>query len=92
MSEAESRKTYCRRLGHEVALDYCRTESGDRPCRLILDCWWQQFDIRRFLHENFSEEIVRGLEKSSPPNKVTSLVDLIAQAQKRNRDSEPDRD
>ena len=39
----------CCRLGHEVTFGYCRQETGGKPCRLVLDCWWEQFDVRSFL-------------------------------------------
>jgi hypothetical protein len=39
----------CRRLGHELAFGYCRQETSRKPCRLILDCWWERSDVRSFL-------------------------------------------
>jgi hypothetical protein len=37
----------CRRLGHEITFAYCRRENFGKPCRLILDCWWERFDVYR---------------------------------------------
>lgn len=76
----------CRRLGHEVAFEYCRQEMGGRPCRLILDCWWERFDVRAFLRAHLPEEVMADLEKdadSPPPSKVLSLLDLIQQTKAR---------
>jgi hypothetical protein len=38
----------CPRLGHELTFGYCRQESRGKPCRLILDCWWERFDAQQF--------------------------------------------
>ena len=73
----------CRRLGHELAFGYCRQETGGKPCRLILDCWWERFDVRSFLHAHLSAETMAEVEWASaspPPPKVLSLLDMIQQA------------
>ncbi len=83
----------CCRLGHEVAFGYCRRETGGKPCRLILDCWWERFDVRAFLSAHLSEEDMAQVERtgaSSPPSKVLSLVDMIQQAKDRLASSNPD--
>jgi hypothetical protein len=59
---------------------------GGRPCRLILDCWWEYFDVRAFLHAHLPEEVMADVEKdanSPPPSKVLSLLDLIQQTKTR---------
>jgi hypothetical protein len=76
----------CRRLGEEVTFGYCRQESGGKPCRLILDCWWEQFDVRSFLQAHLSEEDMAQVERAAaapPPSKMLSLVELIQQAKDR---------
>ena len=76
----------CRRLGHEVAFGYCRQETGGKPCRLILDCWWEHFDVRSFLRAHLSPEVMAEVERisaSPPPPKVLSLLDMIQQAKDR---------
>jgi len=76
----------CRRLGHEVAFGYCRQETGGKPCRLILDCWWERFDVRAFLQAHLPEEAMVQVERAgaSPPlPKMLSLVELIQQAKER---------
>lgn len=76
----------CCRLGHEVAFGYCRQEMGGRPCRLILDCWWERFDVRAFLCAHLPEEVMANVEKantSPPPSKMVSLLDLIQQTKTR---------
>jgi hypothetical protein len=76
----------CRRLGHEVAFGYCRQETGGKPCRLVLDCWWERFDVRSFLQAQLSEDAMAEVEQaaaSSPPSKVLSLVEMIQRAKDR---------
>jgi len=76
----------CRRLGHEVAFGYCRQETRGKPCRLILDCWWEHFDVRAFLQAHLSPEVMAEVEQagaSPPPPKVLSLLDIIQQAKDR---------
>ena len=76
----------CRRLGHEMTLAYCRQETGGKPCRLILDCWWECFGVRGFLQMHLSENAMAQVERmgaSPPPSKVLGLVEIIQQAKDR---------
>jgi len=76
----------CRRLGEEVTFGYCRQETGGKPCRLILDCWWEQFDVRSFLQAHLSAEDMAQVERAAaapPPSKMLSLVELIQQTKDR---------
>ena len=76
----------CRRLGHEVSFGYCRQETGGRPCRLVLDCWWEHFDVRAFLQAHLPAAGMAQVEQASvapPPSKMASLLDLIQQARER---------
>jgi hypothetical protein len=76
----------CRRLGHEIAFGYCRQEAGGKPCRLIVDCWWEQFDVRSFLRLHLPAEVMAEVELAGtapPAAKVVSLVDMIQQARHR---------
>jgi hypothetical protein len=83
----------CRRLGHEVTFGYCRQETAGKPCRLVLDCWWERFDVRAFLQAHLSEDAMAQVEQTSsapPPSKVLSLVELIEQAKQRVAAQKPD--
>jgi hypothetical protein len=76
----------CRRLGQEVTFGYCRQETGGQPCRLVLDCWWERFDVRAFLQAHLGPEDMAKVERagsSPPPPKVLSLLDLVQQARER---------
>ena len=83
----------CCRLGHEVNFGYCRQESSGKPCRLILDCWWERFDVRSFLRAHLPEEVMVQVERagaSPPPSKVLGLLDMIEQAKERLASVNPD--
>ena len=76
----------CCRLGHEVTFGYCRQETGGKPCRLILDCWWEQFDVRSFLQAHLPGEDMAQVERASaspPPFKLLNLMEMIQQAEDR---------
>jgi len=82
----------CRRLGHEITFGYCRRENFGRPCRLILDCWWERFDVRSFLEAHLTADAMTQLEHAvatPPPTKVQSLLDLIQQTKGRMEASDP---
>jgi hypothetical protein len=83
----------CPRLGHELTFGYCRQETGGKPCRLILDCWWERFDVRSFLQAHLPEEAMAQVERASaspPPSKVLSLLEMIQQAKDRIALKKPD--
>jgi len=82
IEEHDGRKRRCGMLGHEVGFAYCRAPGAELPCRKILDCWFETFDIEAFLREHYSEEQIA--EVLAPPRpKLVSLVELIQQAQER---------
>jgi hypothetical protein len=78
----DDEECYCRILGHHLSFSYCRSCQEGAPCFKILDCWFDKFDVRRFIEENYTtEEIERFLQP--PKAKVQTLVELIQQARKR---------
>ena len=81
IDENDKRIIRCRMLGHEVDFLYCRQVGGDLPCRKILDCWFERFDIREFIRQHYTpQQIQKILEQ--PKSKLTSIIDLIQQAKK----------
>lgn len=91
IDERDRRETYCRRLGHAVPFGYCRSESDGKPCRLILDCWWQVFDVETALRDSLAPAEFEALRAGvPPPNKVLSIFDLIQQAKNRVSESPAD--
>ena len=81
----EDREGYCRILGHRLRFSYCRTCQDGLPCCRILDCWFENFEIRRFIEENYTaEEMEKFLQPPQP--KMQTLMTLIQQAQERMKD------
>ena len=79
----------CPKLGHEVTFEYCRREGGDLPCKTVLACWWDEFDVPEYLRAHLSEADIARLQ-TPKPEKLTSLVDLIDQARRRAADAARD--
>lgn len=74
-------------LGHSLEFSYCRTTGSNVPCRKILDCWWESFDVKSFLCAHYGDDLVEEIT-APPPGKVLSLIEMIREAQeKRDRDS-----
>ncbi len=76
-----NQEIHCRRLGHAVTLSYCVRESVDLPCRLVHQCWEGRIPIHKYLRTMYSESQLEALWK--PTSKLSSIVDLIKQAQER---------
>jgi hypothetical protein len=70
---------YCRTLGHYVPFQYCRTVNEGIPCRKIQDCWFEQMDIGLFIAKNYSES-EQQLIFAQPPQKISTIIDLIQKA------------
>ena len=79
IAEHDDRKRYCPILGHEIRFDYCRRPGCETPCRKILDCWWQMFDIKEFLARHYTEETIQKM-LAPPQSKVVTLYELIQRA------------
>ncbi len=74
----------CPRLGSVVHFGYCRTCASERqPCFKVFDCWWEQFDVTAYFKQHLSAEAFDRLAQTKAPDKVSSLLDLIQQAQDR---------
>ncbi len=78
-----NQEMHCRRLGHPVPLSYCVRESLDLPCRLVFQCWEGRIPIRDYLLTMYSASQLETLQ--GPTSKLSSIVDLIKQAQQQNQ-------
>jgi hypothetical protein len=85
MNEAEKQLIRrCPRLGGPVAFFYCTScEADSRPCGKIIDCWWETFDVLRYLKDTLTPEELDCLTRTKPTSKVNQLVDMIVQSKKR---------
>ena len=71
-------------LGHLVPFHYCRDGTGEMPCRKILDCWHERFDIYAYLKGIYTEEEIVSIT-SPPKSKLLQIIELAKKAQKKNR-------
>lgn len=82
--ETERLERRCPRLGGDVAFGYCKVcGEGKTPCFKVFDCWWERFDVVAHMQACLSPDVFEALSDSRPQPKMTSLVDLIRQAQAR---------
>jgi len=73
----------CPRLGGPVNFSYCMRCELEQPCFKVVDCWWETFDIVRYLQEHLPEEQFTRVLNARPKPKVASLVEIIAQTKQR---------
>ncbi|MBF0450392.1 MAG: hypothetical protein HQK75_06800 [Candidatus Magnetomorum sp.] len=74
----------CRRLGSDVSFDYCRRHAEqNHVCGSIIQCWWEHFDIISFLKEHLPEDQLEALQQPKHKPKITSLMEIIEEAQRR---------
>jgi hypothetical protein len=72
----------CPMLGHLVPFTYCREPGAPLPCRKIMDCWHERFDIVAYLNEICTLEEIEAI--TAPPKpKVSQLMELIQKAKGR---------
>jgi hypothetical protein len=84
MMEPEHLERRCPRLGGDVAFGYCKVcGEGETACFKVFDCWWERFDVVAHMQACLSPGAFAALTDNRHQPKVTSLVDLIRQAQER---------
>ena len=86
MTEHDTRTRHCPMLGHDVPFSYCRQPGQEIPCRKIFDCWWETIDIQAFIANYYSEEVQKAIVQPPTP-KMLSLLEIIEQASRRNKES-----
>jgi hypothetical protein len=82
IDQNDERTRRCPLLGHQIPFSYCRKPGADIPCRKIFDCWWEAFDVKRFMEEHYSEETIAEILKPAVP-KVSAILALVKQAKER---------
>jgi hypothetical protein len=87
MTEHDTLTRHCPILGHDIPFSYCRRPGQEIPCRKIYDCWWETFDIKTFIANNYGEDIQEAITQPPKP-KMLSLLEIIEQASKRSTKSE----
>lgn len=79
LTRIDNLTTRCPMLGHLVPFHYCRDDSGSLPCRKILDCWHERFDIHAYLKNIFSEEEIL-LITAPPKPKLQQIIEIAQKA------------
>ena len=71
----DTRRRYCRRLGHEVPFGYCRTTVGATPCASLRGCWGSAAGMEAAVESAAADAV------SDPaPDKRLQLAELIRRA------------
>jgi hypothetical protein len=79
----DEREIRCPKLGHELTFAYCRREADNLPCPRIIRCWESLFPVESFLRDTLDAETWDAFCRQAPPDKMTSLLDLIEKAKAR---------
>ena len=74
-------ETRCPQLGHLVSFAYCRA-LGDWPCRRVVACWSERFDVQAHLATRYSQEEIASF-LAPPPDKITQILELVEKARQR---------
>ena len=73
----------CPRLGGPVDFFYCLTcERQRHPCLKIIDCWWETFDVQRYLQENLTSEVLQQFNSRKPEPKISQIIKVVARTKK----------
>lgn len=76
----------CPRLGGAVGVGYCLRCEREQPCFRVVDCWWETFDIVRYLEDHLSADQLDRVMNARPQVKLGALVEAAEQARRRRRD------
>jgi len=79
MHRFDQESIYCRKLGHHLNFSYCRSERRGKPCRKIIDCWFEKIPIQDFLADFYSPEEIQEILKPPAP-KLNYILELIKQS------------
>ncbi|MBM3299734.1 MAG: hypothetical protein FJY85_07250 [Deltaproteobacteria bacterium] len=78
----EEKQIRCPKLGGPVHFDYCQVEQQGRPCSRALVCWAAHFDAEAHFRSVLTPEEFNECFLKTPPSKVVTLLELIAQTRK----------
>jgi hypothetical protein len=82
IEEFDKQEGYCKMLGHFLTFDYCRSSNKSFPCSKVLDCWFQQFPIEKYIQDNFTSEEQKKIFEPTKA-KILTLTEILEQAQQR---------
>ncbi len=65
----------CPMLGGEISFKYCETCGGNNlPCRKVMDCWQETFDIARYLKDTLTKEEFAAVMSSKNYSKISTII------------------
>ncbi|MBC2736481.1 MAG: hypothetical protein HF981_19125 [Desulfobacteraceae bacterium] len=89
--EKDNLEIRCPRLGSPVPFTYCeKTGNEGQPCFKLMDCWWQHFDVGAYLRHRLTAAEYEAFLNKEPRPKISSLLDLIAQARRNSASDDSD--
>ncbi|HOJ71135.1 MAG TPA: hypothetical protein PK864_00030 [Syntrophorhabdaceae bacterium] len=69
---------YCIQMGSIIEFSYCMSQDNGLPCRNIVGCWQDRFDIQRFLKSKFTEEEMIKVFGGLPKNKLERIIECLS--------------
>jgi hypothetical protein len=70
-------------LGGQVTFKYCRTMVEGLPCRNVVGCWQEEFEIIEFLEDNYTPDELARSVGSPRKSRLSRLFDAIDRAKDR---------
>ena len=91
IEESEKQLTRrCPRLGGPVSFRYCRTcERNQQACWKIVDCWWETFDVVKYLRDTLPESQMQRIMHPKPPSKIAGIMLCADKARSRSSKTDP---
>lgn len=68
---------YCIHMGSIIEFSYCMSLNDGLPCRNIVGCWQDRFDIQGFLRSKFTEEDIIKVFGGLPKNKLERILECL---------------
>ncbi|MCX8111344.1 MAG: hypothetical protein N3D15_08875 [Syntrophorhabdaceae bacterium] len=68
---------YCIQMGSVIEFSYCMSLNDGLPCRNIVGCWQDRFDINRLLRSRFTEEEIIKVFGGLPKNKLERILECL---------------
>ena len=83
-NEAKKLIRRCPRLGGPVEFFYCNScDREGEPCSKIIDCWWEVFDVQKYLEDHVSPETLVRLSNRKSEPKINQLLKVLDQTKRR---------
>lgn len=60
-----------------IEFSYCISMNDGLPCRNLIGCWKDRFDIEGFLRLKFSEEELKKVFGDMPKNKIERILEYL---------------